>query len=247
MSGLQVNFLGSGDAFCASGRHQASYLLQSGQSTLLLDCGVTALASLKRSSIRADSIDAVLVSHLHGDHFAGIPFLLLEYTCCEPRSRPLLIVGPPETAERVHELYRAMYRDVGSDPLPFPLEFVELRPGSKARAGEAEVLPFEVPHQKNGVSLGYRIRLGGRRVVYTGDTGWTEDLLRQSEDSDLLISECCFFETRVPFHLDYPRLHENRHRFGTQRMVLSHLGREVLARQGEVEIELALDGLTAAV
>lgn len=247
MSGLQVNFLGSGDAFCASGRHQASYLLQSGPSTLLLDCGATVLASLKRGSFPVGSIDAVLVSHLHGDHFAGIPFLLLEYTYSEPRARPLLIVGPPDTAGRVHELYRALYRDVASDPLPFPVEFLELRDGCAARAGEAEVFPFEVPHLKNGISLGCRIRLGGRSVVYTGDTGWTEDLLRHSEDSDLLISECSFFETRVPFHLDYPRLHENRHRFNTRRMVLSHLGREVIARRSEVEMELALDGLITAV
>jgi len=247
MDGLRVSFLGTGDAFCASGRHQSGYLVQSAASTLLLDCGATTLAALKRGGISAGTIDVVLISHLHGDHFAGVPFLFLEFTFAEPRSRPLMIIGPPGTENRVHELYRAMYRDVGSEPLPFPVTFVEVGPGCRTQAQEAEVLPFAVPHQKEAVSLGYRLRTRDRSVVYTGDTGWTDDLIRQSEGADLLISECCFFENRLPIHLDYPRLHENRHRFSVRRMILTHLGREVLAHRDEVEIELAGDGLVAAV
>ena len=110
-------------------------------------------------------------------------------------------------------------------------------------AAGADVLPFRVPHQESEVSLGLRLRMGGKTVLYSGDTGWTEDLVAQSGDTDLFICECCFFETRVDFHLDYPRLAENRHRFGCKRMVLTHLGREVLQHRDELTLELAHDGL----
>lgn len=243
MKSVRIFFLGAGDAFSAGGRHQASYLVAGDDTSILLDCGATTLASLKREGVPAGSIDAIFLSHLHGDHFSGLPFLFLEYTYAEPRRRPLRIAGPPGTGDRVHELFRAMYRDAGSRPLPFEVDFVELRPGTEARTGSVVVDPFRVPHQQDEMSLGFEVMLDGRRIIYSGDTGWTEELIRRSEGTDLFICECSFFETKVDSHLDYPRIAENRHRFGTKRLVLTHLGAEVLAHRDRIDIELAHDGL----
>jgi ribonuclease BN (tRNA processing enzyme) len=80
-------------------------------------------------------------------------------------------------------------------------------------------------------------------VLYSGDTGWTEALVTQSQGVDLFICECCFYETRVDFHLDYPRLAAQRHRFGCERLVLSHCGREVLAHREDIAEVIASDGL----
>ena len=68
-----------------------------------------------------------------------------------------------------------------------------------------------------------------------------------NSNTDLFICECCFYETRLDFHLDYPRIAENRHRFGCRRLVLTHVGREVLARRDDVRDEIAYDGLTVEV
>ena len=242
MSSVSTVFLGTGDAFSAEGRHQAGYLVSSNNTHFLLDCGATTLASLKRQGLSAGAIDTIFISHLHGDHFAGIPFLLLEYTYAEPRTRPLLIAGPPGTEERVRVLFQTTYKDLAARPLPFKLEFIELLPDKQLQMDAGSIHPFLVPHQEHDISLGLSVRTNGRKIVYSGDTGWTESLLRQSEDADLFICECCFFETRVPYHLDYPRLAENRQRFGAKRTVLTHLGREVFARRTEVEMELASDG-----
>jgi len=64
-----------------------------------------------------------------------------------------------------------------------------------------------------------------------------------SRGTDLFICECCFYETRVDFHLDYPRIAENRQRFGCQRLVLTHVGREVLAHRDEIREQISHDGL----
>jgi ribonuclease BN (tRNA processing enzyme) len=243
VTAAQILFLGAGDAFSAGGRHQAGYLVAANEAMILLDCGATTLASLKREGIPAGRIDTVFISHLHGDHFAGLPFLFLEYTYVEPRRRPLRIVGPPGMRNRVRELFLAMYSDAGSRPLPFDLDFIELRPGMRTQAGPATLEPFRVPHQQTELSLGLNMALDGPRIVYSGDTGWTDDLITRSEGADLFICECSFFETRLDSHLDYPRIAENRHRFGVGRMILTHLGREVLARRSEIDMELAHDGL----
>ena len=240
---VRTAFLGTGDAFSADGRHQSAYLVCSGETSIMLDCGATLLASLRRSGLSPGAIDAVLISHLHGDHFAGIPFLFLEYCFSEPRMRPLLIAGPPGIEERVTVLFQAAYKDLAARALPFKLEFVEMLPDRQLQVGAAIVNPFKVPHQEEAISLGFSLLISGRKILYSGDTGWTEELVVQSQDADLFICECSFFETRLPYHLDYPRLAENRKRFGAKRMILTHLGREVLARRGEIEMELATDGL----
>jgi ribonuclease BN (tRNA processing enzyme) len=101
-----------------------------------------------------------------------------------------------------------------------------------------------VPHQETEVSLGYRLTVDGKTILYSGDSRWTETLVTQSRGTDLFICECCFYETRVDFHLDYPRIAENRSRFGCRRLVLTHLGREVLAHRDEIGEELSYDGLS---
>ena len=247
MRPVSVSFLGAGDAFCARGRHQAAYLVQAGSTSFLLDCGATTLAVLQRTPSLIPAIDTILISHLHGDHFAGIPFLLLHYTYDRPRRRALRIAGPPGTEERVWSLFRAMYQDAWRQPLPFALEFIEMPPGVPRTIDTIGVEPFRVPHQENEVSLGLTVNVEGRRILYSGDTGWTEELVARSENTDLFICECCFFETRLPFHLDYPRLAENKDRFGTRRLILTHLGREVLERRDQVELELAGEGMIVEV
>jgi ribonuclease BN (tRNA processing enzyme) len=244
--GVTVRFLGTGDAFNARGRCHASYLVSSPAYSLLLDCGSSALLAMKRDGLSVEALDAVFLSHLHGDHFSGLPFFFLNWNFETRRQRPLTIVGPPGTAERVQDLYRAMYRDLSALPMPFEVEYREVRGNQEVSLGPLRLVPFPVPHQQSEISLGVRIAVEDKSVLYSGDTGWTEALVEHSQGTDLFICECCYYDVRTTFHLDYPRIREQRERFGCRRLILSHLGREVLARRGEIDSELADDGLTVA-
>jgi ribonuclease BN (tRNA processing enzyme) len=247
MDPAHVVFLGTGDAFSADGRYHASYLARAPGSTVLLDCGSHTLTALKHHRIDASGVDVVVLSHFHGDHFSGLPYLLLEYIYEQPRHRPLRIAGPPGTEERVRSLLHATYKELFTTPLPFALEFTEMLPDVSVNFNAVDIEPFLVPHQENEISFGMRVGLAGRVILYSGDSGWTEELVVRSRNTNLFICECSYFETRKPFHLDYPRLAENRGRFQTDRMILTHLGREVFARRNEVEIEMASDGMVVEV
>jgi ribonuclease BN (tRNA processing enzyme) len=221
----------------------AAYLIDSPEGSLLLDCGPTILASLNRHALSAAGIDAVLLSHMHGDHFGGLPFLFLQYIYVEQRVRPLRIIGPPEVEDRVRMLFRAMYADTAAEPLPFALEFIEVQPQETLRVGGIQIAAFSAIHQIQPPSLGFEIKGSGWKIVYTGDGGWTEELVEHTKNADLFVCECSFFETRLKTHLDYPRIAENAGRFGAKRLVLTHLGQETLARANEVALEMAHDGL----
>jgi ribonuclease BN (tRNA processing enzyme) len=243
MQTICLVFLGTGDAFSAGGRHQAAYLIEGPEGSLLLDCGSTVLAALKRDHLSTDPIDTIFISHLHGDHFAGLPFLFLHCLYVEPRSKPLTIIGPPEIESRTMQLFRTMYTDIAAEPMPFQLRFVEAMPGKQLNFGGMEIHAFNVPHQQHPPSFGCEIEVGGRKIVYSGDSGWTEDLALHTQNADLFICECSYFETRTPNHLDYLKIVENLELFGAKRIILTHLGKEVLNRQKDIAIETACDGL----
>lgn len=244
---MRVTFLGAGDAFGSGGQSHSGYLVEAGERVFLLDCGPPTLIGLKKIGFDSARIDFVAISHLHGDHFGGLPFFLLEYQYEKPRTRPFLVAGPPGIEERVLALHRAMYRELADQPLPFPLNFQELTPNEPQTVAGIEVFPFRVPHQKKDISLALRVTAGGKTVLYSGDTGWTEDLVRYSHGVDLFICECCFFDTRVDFHLSYPQIVRQRDRMGCKRLILSHLGREVLARAKDLTLETAHDGMVVEV
>ncbi len=97
---VTVTFAGSGDAFGSGGRYQACIHIRSqDHPPFLLDCGATSLSALKARDLDPGEIAAVFISHLHGDHFGGLPFLILDGQFTR-RTSPLTVAGPPGTAAR---------------------------------------------------------------------------------------------------------------------------------------------------
>jgi ribonuclease BN (tRNA processing enzyme) len=240
---MRVTVLGSGDAFASGGRRQSSYLVQGGGRTFLMDAGPTVLAALKDAGVSPRAVDTILVSHLHGDHFGGIPFMMMEYQYEAPRQGPLTIAGPRGTEERIRDLFRAMYKEASARPLTYPVRYVTMEGGRNLEVDGLPVEPFAVPHQELEPSLGFRVRVDGKTVMYSGDSGWTEEFVRRSEGVDLFICECCYYDSRYDFHINYPELEKHRPRIKAKRLVLTHLGREVLERLDTLKVETARDGM----
>lgn len=238
---LRLRVLGSGDAFNSSGALHSCYLLEGESGTLMLECGPSVLAGLKRAGIASDVPDVVLISHLHGDHFGGIPFLLLEYKYRKPRTRPLVIAGPPTTQRRVDELYAALYADLCGRPLDFEVEYVTLEPNARSRLAGFDVEAFHVPHSQASVCLGYRIVGSGASLLFSGDSAWTPEFIHRSHGTDLFLCECCSMEPEAPVHLSYRDIVAHLGELGSKRVVLTHLGDDVRASQ-RVHVERVSDG-----
>lgn len=239
---MEVLFLGTGNAFGSGGRHPVSIWVRGERFQLLLDCGPSALPMLKRAGRSASEIDLVLVSHHHGDHFSGLPFLLLDYQYQGPRQRAFAIAGPPSTEEKVEQLTRLLFPSLQDRRRPYVLAYSELAEGEPEPFGPLSVTAFRARHYPQGVAFGYRLSLDGRTVVYSGDTEWTEELARQSEGADLFICECSSFERKIEYHLSYRELENRRHQIRARRTILIHAGEDVLARRSELAFELADDG-----
>jgi ribonuclease BN (tRNA processing enzyme) len=223
-----VLVIGSGNAFSSNGRAQACFLLQSGAEHLLLDCGATSLMQMQRLGVDVDSLDRLLVTHFHGDHTGGIPFLLIHFEYITRRRHPFELLGPPGLREAVQRLFDAMYPGI---KLSYEVRYVELHEGKLQKTGQFTIESIPVLHRPE--SLGYRITgCHGRSFSFSGDTGWCESLERLYDDVDAGLLELSL--ERQPeggtSHMSLEEVILKRPLLRARRLFFSHIYDELAAR-----------------
>lgn len=242
MPGVTVQVVGAGDAFGSGGRFQACVSVRAPEGHALLDCGATSLVAMKRLGIDPGTIDAVLVTHLHGDHFGGLPFLILDGQFSR-RTRPLIVAGPPGLAERLPRLMEALFPGSSTVERRFAVQIVELPERVETAVGPFQVTAYAVDHASGAPAYALRLVAGSATIACSGDTAWTDALLDASANADLFICEAYTYERAVRFHLPYAAIREHRDQLTCRRLLLTHPGPDLLARRADLADELAEDGM----
>ena len=219
---MKITALGSGDAFCSSGRGHTCWLVDDERGTYAVDFGATALLSLKRLGRDPDAIGAIHFTHLHGDHTAGWPFLLVDAVYRSGRKAPLLVSGPAGTAARLQALWAACYAGAANRPLPFALEVWELAPGDAIELLGRPVRAFRALHMRPP-DLALCLRIGP--VAFTGDTAAIPEGL--CEGAEALCAECTLLGESSDQHIGWETLRRDPPR--VPRILLGHLGSEARA------------------
>jgi ribonuclease BN (tRNA processing enzyme) len=238
---LRVTFIGSGNAFADGGRSHACIHVSAPGVSLLLDCGGSSLPAIKRE-VDPEAIDAIAISHLHGDHFGGIPYLVIEQHFAG-RTAPLAIGGPRALADRLRAAEAALFPDFfRKTKVRFPIREIVLG-ADEVEFGGALVSALPVKHVAESDPHGLRVRVGDKVVAYSGDAIWSDELSRVAKGADLFVCDASFFDTDDPSHISYRTLMSHREQLECKRIVLTHLGAETLARIGELEVDHAVDGM----
>jgi ribonuclease BN (tRNA processing enzyme) len=245
--GVTVTFAGSGDAFGSGGRLQACIHLQPGpRAPVLLDCGATSLPALRKCGLDPDRIAAVFVSHLHGDHFGGLPFLILDAQFAG-RTAPLAVAGPPGTGPRLTEAMECLFPGSSRVRRRFTVEVTELDPHGAATVAGVRVQAFPASHPSGAPALILRLTLGGRIIAYTGDTAWTPAIAEAAAGADLLIAEAYYWDKAVPHHLRHADLAAHRTELAARLTVLTHMSADMLGHRDQACHQTAHDGLVLRV
>ena len=241
---MKLQFLGSGDAFGSGGRFNTCFHLERpGLGNVLIDCGATSMVAIRKWQVDPNAISTILISHLHGDHFGGLPFFLLDAQLVSRRTEPLLIAGPPCLTDRLTIVMEAMFAGSTKVERKFSLGVLELELHERAKLNGLAVTPYLMKHYSGAPSYALRIEVEGKILTYSGDTEWVDELIPAASGADLFICESYFFDKAIRYHIDYSTLVRRLPDIGAKRTIITHMSAELLGRQREVALEAAHDGL----
>jgi len=240
---MQLRFVGCGDALGSGGRFNTCFHVTGNSVNFLIDCGASSLPALKRLGIAREAIDLILITHFHGDHFGGLPFLLLDAQFTR-RARPLVIAGPAGIETRLANLMEALFEHSSKTKPRFDLSIVVLEPEQSRAFGEVKVTPYPVVHgESGGPFLAYRVEAEGRVITYSADTEWTDTLIPAARGADLFIAEAYYYDKIVRNHLSLTTLKAHLPEINAKRLVLTHMSEDMLARLDELSYTAAHDGM----
>jgi ribonuclease BN (tRNA processing enzyme) len=245
---MQLQFVGSGDAFGSGGRFNTCFRVVCGGANLLVDCGASSLIAMKRLGIDRDAIDLILLTHYHADHCGGVPFFMLDAQFVTRRTRPLTIAGPPPLKDWFLQLMESAFAGSSRSTRKFEVSFAELTPDRPWRFNDVEVRSVRVRHGTPPESYhGYRIAADGKVLAYSGDTEWTDSLIEIGHDADLLVCEAYVYDKPVPMHLAYRQLVEKLPLIRPKRLIITHMSDDTLGRGDAITHETAHDGMIVEV
>ena len=241
---MQLQFVGCGDAFGSGGRFNTCLHLTGRDFNVLIDCGASSLVALNKLAINRNDIEIIFLTHFHADHVGGVPPLLLEANYLVKREQALTIVGPPSLKSRFGDIMDVGFPGTRSLELHFPLELKELEIGKRNAFGGLRLTPFHVKHdERAGPCLGFRFEAEGKVVAYSGDTEWTDTVIDIGYEADLFICEAFSRDKPVPTHMALSQLEPHLDQIRPKRLILTHMGDDMLARRNEVPFETAEDGM----
>jgi ribonuclease BN (tRNA processing enzyme) len=243
---MKLTIIGCGDAFGSGGRTNTCFHLQTAKATLLVDCGASALPALKAQGIDINTIDAIVLSHLHGDHFGGLPFLLLDYQFLARRERPLLIAGPPGTRARLDAALEVLFPKSTGSKWRFEWRVEEIAVGVPTELLGHALVTAEVIHQSGAPSTALRLSDGDKVFAYSGDTEWTDALCAIARDADLFICECYAYSGKLTGHMGWEILQMRLADLAAKQTMLTHMNPTMLARREDARaagVRVAEDGL----
>jgi len=232
---MRLTVVGSGDAYGSGGRFNTCFLVESKKSTVLIDCGASSLVALKTLGIDPTRIDGVILSHLHGDHFGGLPFLFMDAQYLARRRLPFLIAGPPGTRARLDAALEVFFPRSSGVKWGFSWEVVEIEPGHPKHILGHSVETTEVVHLSGAPSTAVRLSDAESTLAYSGDTEWTEALLPIASGVDLFIVECFSYAERVAGHMTWEILRPRLGDLRARRIMVTHMNPTMLGRLEEIK------------
>ena len=187
---MRLTVIGSGDAFGSGGRLQTSFHVADEGGNFLVDCGASTLIGMHREGLDPCAVSTIFITHLHGDHFAGLVWWKIHAHHTVRRAEKLTLVGPIGLEKRLYDACEVLFPGSGKLPPRFEMEFIEFDAEQPIDIDGTKLTAFAGNHPSGGLSAALRLERGDKILSYSGDTAWVDALLTCADGADLYITEC---------------------------------------------------------
>ncbi|HEY3342734.1 MAG TPA: MBL fold metallo-hydrolase, partial [Anaerolineae bacterium] len=199
---IEVLFLGVSAAVPMPGQTNASCILRSGKTCILIDCGPAILQQLAAVGLSPAEITHLYFTHRHGDHALGFPMLMLWWSVTGQQELSLpTIVGSEQTLKSLDEMvYLAFGADTASVVAPAPHITLPQTGSTVQLTPEFRLQAIPMRHHAYAPVMGARFEVDGHAFAFTGDTMPTDAIITLAHDADLLVHDATFSATLNPEH-----------------------------------------------
>ena len=241
---MKVKVLGTGNAFNQEARLNSAYLIEITQATILVDCGFTVPLALQKERIQFSSLDYILITHYHGDHYAGLASLILGLKYVSPQHKQLTIIGPGNIKEKLIDLFEVLYPGTKDLINELNINFVSVnRIGDKLKTKYFNLEVFPMKHSEIALSVGYIFEKNGFKIGFSGDTSWHDGLASFIQACDKLILECNFVKKVDVGHISIQELESSELiQFKKKHIYLTHLHEKSAKMANELGYNFLNDG-----
>jgi ribonuclease BN (tRNA processing enzyme) len=242
---VRLTVVGSSPAWPNPGGAQSGYLVEDEGRRLLLDCGPGVLARLRALDGRWPSVDAVVITHWHLDHWGDlVPWVWGNMNGPGRGAEKPELWLPPEGRDRIRDFGSRLGWDDMFDQTFVLHDYPE---GKPFQAAGFAVLARRLPHYTL-LTFGLRVTNGGHSLAYSGDCGPDEGLAELARDVDLFVCEATLeraeLDGRPRGHLSADEAVAAFQASGARRLLLTHRPDELPLANG---LELAYDGLAVEI
>ena len=217
---MKIRFLGVSSSINATGI--GSSILIDDQ--ILIDAPATCNARLLKSNIDLTKISDVFISHLHGDHFIGLPFLLIEYMLLD-RTMPLNIYGDNKLEKTILDFLALVYPDINTNEQIKKSNsvFHSINEDKEIKIGNIYISPFDTKHSPN--SKGFIIRENDKKVLFTSDTSLFDNLYEKIDECDEIMIDGTTYDLDIPGHISFMQIKDLACQFKGKRFFVVHRGK----------------------
>lgn len=200
------------------------------------------MVAMRRAGKDPLKVGTVFLTHLHGDHFGGLPFLL-RHAFFAKRTSPLTIAGPPTLRRRIVTALEAFFPGGSSVLDQFEVNFVELQERERTVVDGVAVTAFNALHESGAPSYSLRLEFGSKVLTYSGDTAWTPTLIEAAAGANIFVCEAYVFNKPHDNHMAFQSLMDYWPKFNCERLVLTHMSDDMLGHLAEINAWAAQDGM----
>ncbi len=256
---MELKFIGTGSGKTSLKRYHSSFIISSGKYSILVDAGDGVSHALLQQKILLNSIDGILLSHFHADHYSGLPSLIVQMKMSK-RENPLDLFCNENQSEFLKELIYQSY--LFDDNLGFNLSYKSFQQKKLFEVNkELSITPVQNSHLNKNIKYDKSKRLSftcssflfsmkGKNIFFTGDIGEQTDLfLFERKKIDIMISEIT--------HITVEEMHEAFKRLNPAKLFITHLSDEDEQKVTELsyglptgdrrKIVMAFDGLNVKI